>query len=214
MISHEHRFIFVHIQKTAGKSLLKALGLPLGADHRFAQVQRDAYGEGLWNAYFKFAFVRDPWDRLVSGYFYRVKGGSGRPGDLARARLYPRSFRKFCRNLDHFMSLPDEHMFVPQYQWISDQDGRVLMDFVGRYERLHADFAEISRRIGLRGASLPHVNRSDHKPYWEHYDRETRDLVARAYEGDIERFGYDFGHPVAEPPRLLARWLGGMLPRA
>jgi hypothetical protein len=193
MISNDHKFIFIHIQKTAGKSLLKALGLPLGADHRFASVQREDYGHHLWSTCFKFAFVRNPWDRLVSAYHYRRNGGSRRPDDLARAKLYPRSFRRFCRRLDHFMNLPDEHMFVPQWQWISDAEGRIIIDFVGRYEELDRDFEEVCRRIGLDGLRLPHVNKSEHRPYWDYYDAETRDLVGEAYAEDIERFGYAFG---------------------
>jgi hypothetical protein len=212
MISHEHRFIFVHIQKTAGKSLLKPLGLPPGADHRFARQQRADYGEALWHAYFKFAFVRNPWDRLVSGYHYRIRGGSQRPGDLARAKLYPRSFRKFCRNLDRFMNLPDEHMFVPQWQWISDPQERMIIDFVGRYEALDQDFETVCRRLGLPVKRLPHVNQSKHRPYPDYYDRETRDLVARAYERDIELFGYSFDQELPESAMsegFIRRWLRG-----
>jgi hypothetical protein len=212
MVSHEFRFIFVHIQKTAGKSFLHALGLPLGADHRFADVQRAAYGEEIWNTYFKFAIVRDPWDRLVSGYHYRLSGGSRSPDDLARAKLYPRSFRKFCANLDYFIGLPNEHMFRPQYQWISDADGNSLMDFVGRFEHLQEDFGVICERIGLQGVELPHINKSKHRSYWSHYARHTRDIVARAYAGDLERFGYEFGHSVPEPPRFRL-FLDGLLRR-
>ena len=201
MISHDHRFIFVHIQKTAGKSILKALGLPLGADHRFAEKQRKDYGEDLWDSYFKFAIVRNPWDRLVSAYHYRVTGGSRSPDDLARAKLYPRSFRRFCMNLDHFVRLPNEHMFRPQYEWISDSAGKDLTDFVGHFETLNEDFLVIRRQIGLEGAELPHINKSNHRPFWRYYDRVTRDLVERAYQEDIERFGYELGHEVDEPSR-------------
>jgi len=200
MISHDNKFIFVHIQKTAGKSMLKALGLPLGADHRFANVQRRDYGEKIWSSYFKFAIVRNPWDRLISGYHYRLSGGSGSPDDLTRAKLYPRSFHRFCENLDFFVNLPNEHMFRPQYQWISDVDGRNLMDYVGRFETLNEDFLVIRERIGRDAVILPHINKSNHRPYWEYYDTRTRDLVSRAYEEDLERFGYAFRHEVANPP--------------
>jgi hypothetical protein len=82
-------------------------------------------------------------------------------------------------------------MFMPQYEWLSDSDGTCIVDFVGRFERLGSDFDEVCRRIGVR-ASLPHVKKSAHRDYRELYSPECRELIARVFAGDIERYGYAF----------------------
>ena len=65
------------------------------------------------------------------------------------------------------------------------------MDFVGRFENLEADFKTICDKVGIT-ASLPHINKSDRRGYRDYYDPETRDITARLYAEDIERFGYTF----------------------
>ena len=76
---------------------------------------------------------------------------------------------------------------------IVDEDGASIVDFVGRFENLQADFAAVCDRIGLHRTGLPHENRSDgRKAYRDYYSEETRDIVARYFKRDIERFGYEF----------------------
>lgn len=191
MISHENKFIFIHISKTAGKSILKALSLPSAADHRNATQQFKEYGPEIWDQYFKFCFVRNPWDRLVSGYFYRVGGGSGERDDLERAKIYPPTFQEFCSNLERFMLLPNEGMFVPQVDWITNQGGGLMVDFVGKFEQLDKDFSFICNKIGVE-SRLQHINKSRHKPYWSYYDNRSVELVREAYKKDIEHFDYQF----------------------
>lgn len=78
-------------------------------------------------------------------------------------------------------------------EWVSDADGKILVDFIGRVENLQADFDEVCDRIGIKRRQLPHVNRSAHKPYWEYYDETSRDVVAERFRRDIDYFGYRFG---------------------
>ncbi len=183
-------FSFVHINKTGGSSIEKALGLPLA--HRTAQEIRRCIGDQKWSRRFSFAFVRNPWDKVVSHYHYRVFTGRGGLDDdsvddpvdfatwvkLAYGENDPRYYNK-------------PRMFMPQTDWISDQRGGVLVDFVGRYERLHEDFAEVCRRLGVT-AQLPHLKKSDHEGYREHYTDETREIVRRWFDKDIETFDYHF----------------------
>ena len=85
MISHEHRAIFVHIQKTGGESVTSAFGQSnrLAEKHVSAQELRTLYGQAVWNSYFKFSIVRNPWDRLVSWWSMidsrRGEFNAGRP---------------------------------------------------------------------------------------------------------------------------------------
>jgi hypothetical protein len=69
--------------------------------------------------------------------------------------------------------------------------GEVLVDFIGRYENLAADYAVVKERLSL-SADLPHTNRSSHGSYRDYYTDETRAIVADRYARDIAHFGYRF----------------------
>src|SRR6266542_4784756 len=80
-----------------------------------------------------------------------------------------------------------------QLDWITDGKDSVLVDFIGRFERLQDDFAVVCSRIGVPCPPLPHEGRSVRTCYVEYYDDETRALVARRFRPDIDYFGYEFG---------------------
>jgi hypothetical protein len=200
MISHKHKCVFTHVPKTAGKAVLAAFGLPLRkhdfrGDRHFDRV----YGHHPLRAhtghpthdYFKFAFVRNPWDRVVSAFFYLDGGGCNEFDEAYRAQYLARyngSFEAFVRGLPSHVT----HVhFRPQTYWLSDATGRLLPDFIGRFETIEPDFRQVADRLGL-SADLPVVNRSRHRPYREHYSAETRDIVASIYRRDIDAFSYQF----------------------
>lgn len=140
-------------------------------------------------------FVRDPYDRLVSAFHYLGAGGRN-PRDAAdQARYLARyggNFRKFvkealaCKSPSVFGQL---HL-RPQYQWLTDDNGALCVDHIGRFENLAADRSLLEERFGLRISSIPSGNASAHAPYWEYYDSQTRDIVYEAYRQDFEFFGY------------------------
>ena len=70
-------------------------------------------------------------------------------------------------------------------------NGKVELDFIGRFENLENDYKYICQKIGLT-TKLPHVRASKHKHYTEYYDDETREIIADRYAKDIEYFGYKF----------------------
>ena len=178
---------FVHINKTGGSSIEAALRLPF--QHRTAVELKTLAGGRRWSRGFSFSFVRNPWDRVASHYRYRVKT---RQAGLETSTV---SFTEWvCRAYGdrdpRFYDTPK--MFMPQVDWIRDPEGNVMVDFVGRFERLHDDFGEVCRRVG-RDAELPHLKPSGgRRPYWELYDTETREIVAERLREDIEVLGYSF----------------------
>ncbi len=82
-------------------------------------------------------------------------------------------------------------MFMPQRDWLVDERGEMLVDYVGRFETLQQDFASICQRMGVQ-ASLGHAKPSDRGSYRQYYSAASRQIVAEAFAADIEDFGYGF----------------------
>jgi len=245
MICHHHKCIFVHIPRTAGTSIesvfLRLLGLTrdtraplcLGDNDRpdkdpphLEHLKADEYvrykylPQEMFDKYFKFSFVRNPWDRMVS--FYNYFKFSRRCG-----------FKSFV--MDRFWNelLYNGYFWfvVPQCNFIYDEKGKLLVDYVGRYENLQEDFYEVCKNIGLSPLKLPEVNKAEvvteprlslkrtrevvkrrkfkylfeeflyqykekytpqYNKYQEYYDSESMEFVKDFYKKDIKMFGYTF----------------------
>ena len=180
-------FIFVHINKTAGSSIEEALGLRFR--HRTARQIIEEIGPGKWRECFTFAVVRNPWDKVVSHYSYRVETnqtgmGDGKMGFADWVR------ESYGRRNPVFHDKP--LMFMPQVDWISDEKGRILVNFVARFENLQADFDTVCERIGRQQVPLPHRKQSKHGDYRDLYDAETRGIIGDWFRRDIEQFNYTF----------------------
>ena len=142
----------------------------------------------VFNEFFKFAFVRNPWDLQVSMYHFML-----RDPDIPRHAEV-----KACGNFDAFVEwvvkTPDPYpkgITKRQSEMLADSHGKLLVDFIGRYETISADYARVCEKVGI-DAPLPHLNKSDHKDYRSYYTDHTRDLVAEHFKSDIELFGYSF----------------------
>ena len=92
-----------------------------------------------------------------------------------------------------FTARPIQHvLFQPQYAFLTDGDGRLLADTVGRVEEMQASYDDLCARIGIASASLGLVNSSRRGSYRDYYDQQLIDGVAEMYRGDIDLFGYDY----------------------
>lgn len=209
MIGRRRKFIFIHVPKAAGQSVSKALSrhalLPhqralqrvarsvgratnwdlysLRNGHMTALDYQTELGAGAFADYFRFAFVRNPWDRMLSLYSF--------------IKLRPRSENyEMVENtsFDDFLVKVKERKLKRQSDYILGQDGKSIVDFVGRFENLQEDFERAMQHLGIE-QSLPHKNKSKHQPYQSAYSTLGRDLVAEHFETDIELFGYSFDGP-------------------
>jgi chondroitin 4-sulfotransferase 11 len=184
--------IFVHIPKTAGTSITSTLFRNTRPGHQPISWYESIDPEAT-KRFFKFAFVRNPWDRLVSSYFYMASRTSRK-----RETLEWVDFIQSFESFDHFVKawVNEDNVklnitFYPQHKFLINKFGMNHMDFVGRFENIDRDFKEICRNLGVQ-ISLPHDNKSPRKHYAAYYNDETRDIVAQAYKKDIELFGYQF----------------------
>lgn len=215
-ISPRHRILFVHIAKTGGTSIREALArlhwtdpyaVPLhlvnalsralkhrtGAKlprHAKAIAAYECIGEPFWSQLFKFTVVRNPWDRQVSSWHHLMRLPAAPTHRLS-------TFEDFLR-FTFDPERPYQYYFDVQSQvqahYILDHEGRPLVDFVGRFERLHEDFREACRLGGIPRIELPHRrhSRERKKDYRIYYDDVTAELVAQRYAKDIHFFQYSF----------------------
>jgi Sulfotransferase family len=196
-------WIFVHIQKTAGNSVRTALGGDIfdARKHFMARELRDIRGEAVWNASFKFSFVRNPWDRLVSWWSMidnaRDYVDQAQPPNAFFGYVLERakSFEDFLLRCDDEIVDSDgrKNIFRNQIDYLVDDNGEIIVDFVGRFEHLQEDFDEVCRRLGRASVELPRTNASQHTAYTEYYTPAMVEIVTKHYMRDIERFGYRFG---------------------
>lgn len=179
-------FVYIHINKTGGTSVENLLGVRL--EHKTALEKLRELGENRWRSKFTFTVIRNPWDKVVSHYHYRVMTNRTGLGD--RPIEFGEWVRRSYRDRD-----PEYHdeprFFMPQIDWITDEDGRILIDFIARFETLAEDLEVVRQRLDL-SRQLPHEKRSRRGDYRDYYDDETRAIVGDAFATDIERFGYEF----------------------
>ena len=185
----QYECIFIHIPKTAGTSIAKAL---------FNQTSRhvpwyeyEKADSAKFRKYFKFAFVRNPWDRLVSTYFFLKNGGMNETDrKWAEENIAPYAgFEEFIENWFTESNTWEWVHFRPQYYFICDKQCNIRMDFIGRYENLVNDFKVVAARLGLQ-ATLQPGNLSPHRHYTTYYSNKTYDIVSRIYQKDIKLFNY------------------------
>jgi len=203
MIYHQHRCIFIHIPKTGGKSVSSALGFGWPGHKDISQYAGELNPE-VFQSYFKFAVVRNPWERLVSEYNFQKKNKRPKKDKLFifDDRGAKRGFADWVRtafaNPHHYNGedwagdvSKHIHRWSPQVDWIS-VNGKIAVDFIARLENIAEDFRQIRKKIGLPPAKMPWRNSKWHWHYSNYYDDAMREMVAQYYARDIEAFGYRY----------------------
>ena len=216
LLSPKYRFLFVHIAKTGGTSVRAALeGLrwrdpwyyPMFlcsrlshlSGHRIATklprhakvvAAKELLPKDYFDSLFKFAFVRNPWDLQVSSFHHirrerpHYLGGHESFEGFLRWKLDPE--RPYQYHVDTSITL--------QTDYLIDLGGQVVVDFIGRHERLHEDFATVCERIGIPTPALPHARRANDRQsdYRSYYSDDTAAMVARHFARDIQMLDYRF----------------------
>lgn len=187
----QHKCIFIHIPKAAGTSVTNALFGPVSRHVPYFEYERA--NPRKFSEYYKFTFVRNPWDRLLSAYIFLKKGGLNEM-DHTWAEEHLSQFETFEQFVVEWVN--EENVwswvhFVPQCHFICDDSGSIKMDFVGRQENMSADFDVVKKRLGI-DVELPVLNKTRLRLYHDEYTDETQEIVAKVYARDIELFDYQF----------------------
>ena len=191
----KHSCIFIHIPKTAGTSILRALGNNAGRREHFPWYIYIAANPEYFVYAYKLAFVRNPWSRTLSAYNYLAKGGNSK-GDKKTASILTefKDFNDFLVNGLHEGVLRNHLLFLPQSEFILDGQGQIVLDFLGRFENLKNDFKQIAEVLRIPG-QLPLENRGMQcpMPYQDAYrNPDSVVVVSEIYKQDIKAFGYQF----------------------
>lgn len=212
MVIHDCKAVFIHIPKTGGVSLTHAImseilgyrthgeigKMPNDLKFRFEvrNAQKHAFGKafvphhlskGQWDEYYKFAVVRNPWDRLISEFHWRQTRPAHRPSTNLD------EFITYCEKRMNSKSSRDIYWAHAQLQsdFVTGRKGKLLVDKLYRFENMPDTYIDLARKLNLPLRNEKH-NTSDHKHYREYYNTKQRDRVAKLYRKDIEGFGYEF----------------------
>ena len=177
------KWAFIHVNKCGGSSVERLCGLP--RLHDTALERRRAVGAARWDAMFKFALVRNPYERALSLYRYRVKRGRGGMGDghisfddWVQAAIVEHNPRYYDKPL----------MFAPAHAWLADETGKLMVDEIIRLEEIDQAWPRIAGKIGAPPV-MAHENRTE-KTGGPVMSPASKAAIAKAYAIDFEAFGY------------------------
>lgn len=231
IVSHRHKFIFVHLGRTGGRSLTAALAEHCGPDdiitqvdgcparnaagfgrHDTAKMIRDKVGAAVWSEYFKFAFERNPWEKIVSRYWHYASFPKRKSYKKVWEKTFgqPMTFRQwFWMKVWTGRLFGLGHIRFPTHARHYTERGRLMLDFLGRNEHRRAHMTLLSEKLGLEIRDDRQIGAQYHKqrtPYVELFDEPMRRVVEQVFRRDLALLGYRFGEAAPSAPLLGKRF--------
>lgn len=200
-ISDKHKVIFIHIPKTGGTTIEKMLDIPVGKSSLFLsryeaknkpayqhytyEQLKDVIPAEKFNSYEKITFVRNPWDKLVSAYFWNKRGFQNFSDFVD---FVESTFQRF--SLDEIFKYPGYNKWfishiLPQYLYVGPDVT------VYKFENFQTELPKLLKKYNIEG-NLRHDHKKDHQHYSKYYDDRTKDIVSKVYAKDISLFNYVF----------------------
>lgn len=199
MISRKKKFIFIHIPRNGGTSVnfaLKQFCINYPEEkpgvhkkvpaifYKHASIKEICKSSQIkCKSFFKFTTVRNPWDRILSLYFWGIY-------------IYPmqsfvqeKDFNSWVKNVFMYQEICEKFRRT-QFDYISI-DSKIKMDYIMRFENLQNDWLEVCKRLGIK-VELPIIYKTDHENYTHYYNSESRRIIEKIFAIDIEHFGYQY----------------------
>ena len=184
MISHKHKCIFIHIPRTGGTSIEKALTeadwwkVDKKTKHLDCKTAKNLYKDN-WNEYFKFTIVRNPWDMYVSFFCFEKRKS---------INYFQKNVNKKFKNYIHKTRQKNNAYYF-------DKDGTPTADIYIRFENIQSDFNDFSDKLHIPREQLPFLKsefRKDKKHYSNYYDDESIEFIEKRHKKIIDYFNYRF----------------------
>ena len=212
LINHDQKFVFIHVQKNAGISIEHTIKKHFPTTkvwhgrHGRASDGINEIGIEKWDQYYSFAFVRNPWDRMVSWYsmiqsakknlpFYKKWTKSPFESELWNYAINnSNDFESFLENCtDVIFDLGCYKSFAfNQMDYLTDEYGNIVVDYIGRFEDIDSEILTILHTIGIKDFVFPQKNKSQHQHYRTYYSAHAQRIVEERFSKDIQAFGYTF----------------------
>lgn len=201
MIIPEYTSIFVHPPRCAGNTIEQQFRTYLpGYDsrdrgHHTAREYEKLLGPQYFESQFKFTFIRNPYRRFISSYEFHIHK--------------EHSLEWFLTENENQKAVLDERGMIhngvgawhrgnlPQYYMLHNEEGKLLVDFIGRVETIDEDWEQVCIKLGIPYKPLPRVNAARdeykiYKDYREYYTSDVFDRVTKLYQIDLDTFGYEY----------------------
>lgn len=234
ILSHKHKFIFFCNPKTGSTSVEKALELYQEGDefnrglrqfknrelrkvlfankHLPPAMLKAWVSQDVWNNYYKFVFVRNPWDWFVSEWKYHFRLNKVTTKQIFKQ---PYAVARHCKNHSKMKALNNKRVFevadidylfehlkrnfsvfpsangLFQSHYVYDIDGNQIVDRIAKFENIQTDFQEITANLNLN-VKIQHLNKTNHSSFQSYFTKESQQRVAELWREDIERFEYTF----------------------
>ena len=192
MISDNLKCIYIHIPKTGGMSIESILGEDLEQLHKLSiKIKHGTPKEWkylkYWKHYFKFTFVRNPWDRVVSAYLYNLKMSHTNTSQHDREKIKQYGIDGFNEYVLNDLQETSSRFFLPCSHWIKGYD----YDFIGKLENFQRDMSFICNRMGINYVPT-HLNMTSRDKYSKYYNKDSKEKIKQLYKDDIEMFDYQY----------------------
>lgn len=191
---NKNKCIFIHIPKVAGISIEQTLFKEKVGHQKvnsFLKEDKDKFKN-----YFSFSFVRNPYDRLASAYFFLKNGGRNeydkKWSDANLVNFH--SFKEFIYALKSPLIQKQMNSIIhfhSQSSFVCDEDGKLAVNYIGKFENIEEDFKYVCNKIGVKCTLLHENKTTKKKDYSEYYTIEMKNIVYDVYKNDFELFNYE-----------------------
>ena len=193
-VSRRTNSLFIHIPKAAGISFQYGLYNKESSGHISIKSFLNYLGEETFNKVYKFTIVRNPYQRLISAYIYLRKGGRFAKNDLEYQKIIGEyeNFEDFVLNFFQTNQYLDMEHFIPQTNWLVDDNGILRVDYIGYFENIDTEFIKINKQIyGEHSKRVLAKKNITKTPNNLKYNTSMLKIINKVYHKDFELLNYE-----------------------